>query len=146
MLSHGPSAGRSGQQDTWPSVTGFSAQCDVSKVYPCCSLCPCVMPFINSGSICPCMKRACLFIPSFLSPCPRYAGSCCQLQPLRCRWCPQGSFILWLQACTFCSLRPPAPSLPLVTTSLFSAIMSLECVCVFREGLSEVIQGWSFSV
>ena len=127
-------------------MTGFFAQCDISKVYPCCSLCPCVMPFINSGSICPCMKRACLFIPSFLSPCPRYAESCCPLQPLRCRWCPQGSFIL---AATLHLLRTPSPC-PVPASGHHQPALCLHefevCVCVFREGLSEVIQGWSFSI
>ena len=141
LLYHGPCAGRSGRQDAWPSVTGFSAQRDVSKVHPCCSLCPCVTPFSNSRNICPCMKRACLFIPSFISPCPRYAESCCQLPPSRCRWRAQGSFAPFAHLHLF---RPPSPSLPLVTTSLFSAFMSLECVCL--EKACQIVQGWSCSV
>lgn len=135
LLYRGPCAGRSGWQDTWPSVTGFSAQCDVSKVHPCCSLCPCIMPFFNSRNICPCMKRACLFIPSFISPCPRYAESYCQLPPSRCRWRAQGSFTLWLRVCTFCSPSPISSPFPVPASGHHQSVL-----CIYEFGVSVCLE------
>lgn len=92
------------------------------------------------------MKRACLFIPSFLSPAPdshRIMLSCshCVVDGV-----PRAHLFCGCKLAHILLTPSPCPvPAPLVPTSLFSAIMSLECVCVclrkayqrsYRVGLS----------